>query len=352
VTAPRRREVADWRFVLLAFAASRAFVFAAFAFAAAKLYPPFSATALERAFVQWDATWLLQIAAHGYREAHEQAYFPAFPLLVRGLTALGLHPVFAAVAINHLLLLVACLLLFQLSDALVGRRTARGAVLVLLLHPLSFYFSVPYSEALFLAASLAAVAAARSGHAWAAGLAGALAVLTRNTGIFLLPALVWMLRATPRKLPWLLPLPSALGLWMSHGARTHGDPLLFIHAQAHWDMFLTWPRALWRDLGRYRAWTHHHLPFSLLGIVLAVRVARQLPRPFILYVAGPLVLSFCLPKLAITPRLHLVLFPLWIVAAQWLEGRSRRLVLVLLALAALALQWSLVGRYAATLWVD
>ena len=342
----------DWRFVLLAFAGSRVFVLAAFTFAAARIHPPLSAAALAHAFVQWDATWLLQIAAHGYREAHEQAYFPAFPMLVRGLTALGLHPVFAAVAINHLLLLVACWLLFRVSLPLVGNRAARGAVLVLLLHPLSFYWSVPYSEALFLAASLASIAAARCGHAWAAGLAGAVAVLTRSTGIFLFPALVWMLRATPWKLPWLLPLPAALGLWMSYGARTHGDALLFVHAQAHWDMFLTWPRALWRDVGRYRAWMQHHLPFSLLGIVLAVRVARNLPAPFILYVAGPLLLSFCLPKLAITPRLHLVLFPLWIVAAQWLAGRPRWIMHALLALAALALQWHLVGRYAATLWVD
>lgn len=342
----------DWRFVLLAFGASRAFVLAAFAFATARIHPPFSAAALERAFVQWDATWLLQIAAHGYREAHEQAFFPAFPLLVRGLTTLGHQPVFAAVAVNHLLLLVACMLLFRISVPLVGRRAARGAVLVLLLHPLSFYFSVPYSEALFLTASLAAVAAARGGHAWAAGLAGALAVLTRNTGIFLLPALAWMLRATPLRLPWLLPLPAALGFWMLHGARTQGDPLLFVHAQAHWDMFLTWPRALWRDLGRYRAWMGHHLPFSLLGVVLAVQVARRLPRSYILYVAGPVVLSFCLPKLAITPRLHLVLFPLWIVAAQGLALRPRTIAYALLALASLALQWHLVGRYVATLWVD
>lgn len=346
MTARRRFFDDDERLVVAAFLASRAFVLVAFVVAAARLE-----AGLARGFAQWDANWLLGIAAHGYREAHEQAYFPAFPMVVRGLAAIGMPPLPAAIAINHVFLLIACLLLLRLGVPLVGRPAARGAVLVVLLHPLSLYFSVPYTEAMFFAASLAAFVAARRGSAWMAGLAGAAAVLTRSTGILLLPALLWMLRATPGKWPWLLALPAALGAWMLYGAHTHGDPLLFMHAQSHWDMHVTWPRALWRDLGRSRAWLHHHLPFSLLGIVLAVRAARVLPAPYLLYAAGPLLLSFCLPKLAITPRLHLVLFPLWIIAGMaW--ARAPRVVQALLAVTALALQWQLIGRFAAGLWVD
>lgn len=144
---------------------------------------------------QWDAQYFILVAQHGYATAslqgyHAEAFFPLFPLLIRGVTALGIGPVAAALAINTLALVVACRYLYDLAEATIGAGLGLRAVLFLVLFPTALFLVVPYSEALFLAGAVPSFLFARQRRWLPAGIAAAVAVGSRPLGIFLVAGLV------------------------------------------------------------------------------------------------------------------------------------------------------------------
>jgi hypothetical protein len=165
---------------------------------------------------RFDSTYYLDIAAHGYGTlaSGRIAFFPLYPLLIRAFTPLTGSPVFTGVLISTASFLGALLLLHRLTELELGRRAADVTVLLISFAPLSFFFSAVYTESLFLLLSVAATLAAREERwAWACGL-GALATLSRPTGILLVIMLgVIHLRAgrrLDRRSVGLLVLPATL----------------------------------------------------------------------------------------------------------------------------------------------
>lgn len=144
---------------------------------------------LLEAFVRWDANWYLDIATSGYTYnptgQSSVGFYPLLPLCIRGLMALGMDPLVAGYTVSHVALLGGCLLLWKLTALETGsREMARAAVLFLLFYPGSYWFSMVYTESLFLFTMLACVFAARRGRWLLAGLAGYAAALTRTPGLF------------------------------------------------------------------------------------------------------------------------------------------------------------------------
>src|ERR1700751_12753 len=68
-----------------------------------------------------------------------------------------------------------------------GRRT----VLYLAIFPLTFVFSLPYAESLFLLCALGAFALTWHGRWWSGSAGGALGVLARPARVALLPPRAW-----------------------------------------------------------------------------------------------------------------------------------------------------------------
>ena len=64
-----------------------------------------------------------------------------------------------------------------------GRRGARLAVAYFLLNPMSVFLACAYTEALFIALTLAAICLLRRGHPWGAALCGMASALTRMPGV-------------------------------------------------------------------------------------------------------------------------------------------------------------------------
>jgi hypothetical protein len=138
-----------------------------------------------------DSLWFLQIASHGYSAGNDSAaFFPGYPVLIRfvGFACLG-HLLLAAYIVSNGALLAALVVLYQLTEREYDRATARRAVLYLTIFPTAFFLFDTYSEALFLLFAVSALALARRGRWWWAGLAGAGATLTRGTGVVLVAAL-------------------------------------------------------------------------------------------------------------------------------------------------------------------
>ena len=159
---------------------------------------------------RWDSVWYLAVAHSGYgADPARAAFFPLYPLLLR---ALG-SDVVAGVLLSIACLAVATLLLHRLTALELGPEAAAPAVLALALFPGSLYCSMVYSEALFLALSLGAVYAARTGRwAWAGAL-GALGAATRSAGVVLLVPLVllwWAHSRRARDGAWLALVPLGL----------------------------------------------------------------------------------------------------------------------------------------------
>jgi hypothetical protein len=299
---------------------------------------------------RWDAVWYLAIARGGYDEPPSAAFFPLYPLLMRGLGG----SVLAAIVVSTVCFFAALVALHALTRLELGVDAARWTVLALAFSPMAFFFSAVYSESLFLALSVGAVLAARRDRwAWA-GVLGALAAATRSTGVLVLVALVllgWR-EARPRQLAWLALVPVGLvafPLWL--GLTGHDWQAPF-DAQQVW--FREWAGPLggvwdgavaaWAGVRQLVSGSTTHLyfpiaggdPFAIARINLAlfawvplvavalVGVLRRLPLAYAAYAVAALAVPLSYPvapqPLMSLPRFVLVVFPLW----MWLGSLLAR----------------------------
>lgn len=198
--------------------------------------------------VLWDGTWYRKILLEGYSfnpsGENTFAFFPAYPLLARGigwLTRCG--PDWALVLTSHLCLVVALIVFYRYARLRSGDdSTAQLAVASAVLVPTTFFFRVAYAESLLLLiAALVLLGIERGWRApWLAALVG-LATATRPSGgALLFPLALFLARGNGDRLSrfarlgWLV-----LGCWgiaafMAFAWATVGDPIAFVHAQAQW----------------------------------------------------------------------------------------------------------------------
>lgn len=324
-------------------------------------------------FAQWDAGWYLGIAEHGYTSRQSAAFFPLYPLVVRGVAELVRSTAVAGVLVSLVSAGLAAVLVARLARPLLGERGARDSVLLLALYPVAFVFTSIYPEALFLALSAGAFLAARQGRGWTAGVLAALAVATRPLGLALAAPLVLLLRprgrsgrelARPAPL-LLLPVPLALFAW--HLDRRLGDADVFLDAQSEfwqrrtptlgplggvWEavesgyhgaaqLLLHLPRtgeAAYDRFDQIAVWFVLHLVLLALAVWLTVVAWRRLGVPFGAYSAALLALALSSTStwfpLQSLPRYLLADFPLFLALASLLEGRPRARTAVLVGFGA------------------
>jgi len=198
-------------------------------------------------FMAWDS-WIYQdISIQGYHYAndrlgHNIAFFPLFPLAVRGVMGLGqpwgLGFVPAALLVNNLAFLVALWTFYRWIHRHYSPPLARWTIALLAWSPFSLFGTVVYTEGLFLALSLGALMAFDDRrYGWAA-LAGALATATRVTGLALIPAFAlasWQQKRGPAA--WATTLASTGGIlgFMVYGQIQFQEPLAFLKVQQAWN---------------------------------------------------------------------------------------------------------------------
>jgi hypothetical protein len=150
---------------------------------------------------RYDSGWYYNIARFGYRyaegEANNLAFFPGYPMAMRAFAGLlgGSRGAYflGGTLVSWLAFFLAVVWLYRLARHELGdERLAFRATTLFVTFPFAFFFGVAYSEALFVAAMIGAFYAARRGRWWLAGVAAAVAVLTRVNGIFAWPAFAWL----------------------------------------------------------------------------------------------------------------------------------------------------------------
>jgi 4-amino-4-deoxy-L-arabinose transferase-like glycosyltransferase len=187
-------------------------------------------------WARWDGGWFTHVARDGYTDPKTTtAFFPAYPLLVRALGwLLGGHHVLAGVIVSLSAAAAAFALLYELARRLVGADAARRSLVYLAVFPAALFLGAVYSESLYLLLTVAAFLAAARERFALAGIAAGLAILTRPTGVVLLPALALLAwEARPRgaalaRLAIALPVAAAWPLWLW---ATFGHPLEFLGAE-------------------------------------------------------------------------------------------------------------------------
>jgi hypothetical protein len=331
---------------------------------------------------RWDSVWYLSIAQHGYGDKvdHAQvAFYPLYPLLMTGLGRIVGSPLVAGILVSLACFMGALVLLHRLTALELGLRDARSTLLLVAFFPTAFFFSAVYSESLFLLVTVGAFLAARRGRWEWAGLLGALAALTRNSGVLLLVPLVLLFLYGPRadrepvplaagaglrarlrpryplapQLLWLALVPAGLGLYLAWSAYTFGDALAPYHAQALWLRHFEplgaaagGVRAAWLGLRQivHGSATPRYFgenggdPFQVAGdslmllgflvfsLVALAGVLRRLPFAYGAYVAVALAMTLSYPldaqPLMSLPRYVVVLFPMQMWLARWAGERG------------------------------
>jgi hypothetical protein len=199
------------------------------------------------ALCQWDCRWFVDLAAGGY-ELHARpngeanwAFFPLLPILMDSLHALTGLPLEACGAlIGQICIGLAAAfaaLLFQDDDEAYWVFCS-----LLIIGPLSFYYSIGLSEALFVMLTVVVMVCVQRRLYLSAGIAVAFLSATRPLGVFAGLMILWQAYLDYRR--GILPLgrvvlacllaPGGLIAFMVYLHFHVGDALAFAHVQAAW----------------------------------------------------------------------------------------------------------------------
>jgi hypothetical protein len=309
------------------------------------------------ALVRWDAGWYGHIADNGYwlkpGEQSPVAFFPLYPLVIRGGTWLGLNRWLAASLVSFVSAL-AGLSLFARWAWRLAPQHALSAFWLLTLYPFAEYlYGVVYSDALFLLAAVAAFLALERDRPVLAGVLGAFATACRPVA----PAIVLGLLARslerrrtaglPVRLVDLVPALAGVGLlsYMIFLGVRFGDPLAFAHVQGApgWDQTPGWHS--WLKVEWFKTMFPKvdfliglrlggHALVTVLALALVVPTFKRLGWGYGLYV----LLVVGIPALSSKDfqglgRYAIAAFPLFLTLASLLEGKPRLRVALLVVFA-------------------
>lgn len=146
-------------------------------------------------FAHWDALHQLAIAQYGYASEQQTAFFPLFPMVLRGAGEI-LHSItfeslcryhcvlVAGFVINAMCTIANCLLLQRVILQLTHKsQVARTAALLFCLSPASIFQSALYTEPLFTMLGLWSLLQLDHNHSWRASVLMSLQSATRSNGM-------------------------------------------------------------------------------------------------------------------------------------------------------------------------
>ncbi len=288
-------------------------------------------------WTNFDGVHYLSIAQHGYQQ-FQQAFFPLYPLLIRGYSTIFYTPPHVVALLIARISFFFSLLFFFRYVARENRRTAWWTIMFVLVFPTSFFFAASYTESLFLLLSVLTLLCARSRMWFLAGMFGMLAAATRFFGIFLWPLVWWHYNTLDTKrrfrdFVFVCLVPIGLVTYMTYLQLTTADAFAFFHAQPAFgagrsgSSVILLPQVVWRyarilttvSLGTFTYAVAALELTMFLGSVLLVYIGwrRGVEGILLLYSLLILVTPTLTGTLSSEPRYILSAFPLfYILGAQ------------------------------------
>jgi hypothetical protein len=308
----------------------------------------------------WDGSWFLRIVHHGYPSrlpmvadhvaANPIAFFPVFPLTVRGLASIGFDPGVMALVVSAVTGVCAVVAVGRLARHMRGDAAGERAAVLFALCPGAFAFSFAYAEGIVITLVALGLIALLDQRWLVAGLLGALATATSPVGLAFVVACA-----------------AASAVDIAHHRRLQSvvapvfAPLGFIaymaYLWAHTGSLFAWrltERGGWQSFPslRYPAhiiWTFvsdplrptltGHILFAgtvagIIGCVLMIRERQALP--VLVYGIATVALAAISQPVGLRPRFLMLAFPIVIALATRYSGRTYRVLVaasaVLLAL--------------------
>lgn len=285
-------------------------------------------------FIRWDAHWYTAIAEHGYN-AKTLVFFPTTVVAIKLLPLFGCGYKVAGFFICNIFAFFSFSLLYLTFRLDYSESIAQRALLAYAVMPVSFFINSVYSEPLFIVFSVGCIYLTRIGRWRYAGIAAALATLTRNIGILLFLFMVyewWQAnRMSAKKWSNCIPAffaPLALCGFMVYNFWLTGNPITFIRSQHYWGRQFGWPwESIWRNIQMIIASTPFPQPgtildmltvsITLVGLTLQTFSAAHRIRPSYLLIGW---LWFLVPMFSTSPvyplysmsRFVLVVFPIYL----------------------------------------
>ena len=282
---------------------------------------------------QWDGVWYRLIAKHGYGPPMPDlaaAFFPVYPLLVRGVAFIVRDPQIASLIVSNGCLLAAALLFIRLLRLDYDELICRRAITFLMFNPVSFFLSSAYTESTFLLLSIGALLAARQGKWLVAGMCGGCLTATRAPGLVIAAPLLaehliqWRARGAQLRtflrpqLLWLALIPAGLALYMYYFYIHRGNFFMPMHAQTRgWEKTLTFP---WKTFLWPSSFPASHVPLyqAIVGAAIILTVAGfflKLRATYLVYAVAALLFYLSWGSMEGLPRYVSILFPIHIILA-------------------------------------
>ncbi len=355
-TAPTHTDESQWASMLrrtaVAFVLSRLCVIAGAAIVAAQEVAEANREGLPRpknavglilqVLTSWDGAWYYRIIRDWYPTSipttityemaeARAAFFPVYPLVVRGADAvLPGGDVFAGLFVNTLLGALAIWLIGLLAKTVYGERVAYRTMLLLIFFPGSFVLSFTYSEATLLAVAGGCLLCLQHRHWAAAGVLAALGTATRPNGLALVAACaVAALLAIRDRREWrslIAPVLAPLGFivfqWYLY-ERT-GEWAWFRVQTEAWDEGTSFGWTAVKNT--LEAFTHPlssptdiltAVSFLTMIAMVVVMWRKRLPAPWVAFTLVVLALMILPATVTARPRFLFTAFPLFIAVAAW-----------------------------------
>lgn len=296
-------------------------------------------------FIRYDSYHYKNIASDGYT-AGDAAFFPLYPLLVRGVSYVtGINVSISMFLISFGFLLASAVILsYWLRFELKVRNAQLSPWTVLALFalfPTSFYLALAYSESLFIFLTTTSLFAYRKGNYWLAAVAIALATATRVQGGALAIFFLVDYLASRKWMDWkkLLPVaaaPIGIALYMAYLWITFGNPFEFIAAQQNW--------------GRLNSNVFQNLITSLrpqylwyLPVLAAMlwSVWKYLGKTWFIYCLIFILIPLSSGRLDSLNRYMIALPPLFLALALYLETKPRQLQTLYIVTSVFLLAWNI-----------
>jgi hypothetical protein len=224
---------------------------------------------------RWDSEHYLSIAKTGYemfrcRDRYDNfpdvvcgnvAWFPAYPMTIRAVSALGLSPEVAAVVVSELALLAMFGVLWWLLGARLttasGLTLAAGAVF-----PGAIYFHAIFPVTLLTLGLLVCLVGIRTERWWLAGIAGFVAAGSHPVGVTVVGMLVLSALFAWRSSPWSGRLARGLGAAAVSASAVAWVHWLMWRATGHWDAYETINRVSYGQHGVRNPVTELHRAYD------------------------------------------------------------------------------------------
>lgn len=262
-------------------------------------------------WANFDGEHYLSIAQRGYGFG-EEPFFPFYPFLIK----LFGGSVWAGLLISHMSFLLALVGLYKLIRLDFSSKVAKTAVMLLLAFPTSFYFGSVYTESLFLAIVVWFFYVLRKRNWFKVVFLGILASATKLIGSLLL-------------------IPLGLFGYMFYLKKEVGDPLAFIHnitifGEQRSAIPILLPQVFYRYFFKiFPNLNYGYFPvifttflelLTALGFLILVIISfKRLKFHYWFYMTlGYLIPTFS-GSFSSLSRYVLVLFPAFILSAEWIS---------------------------------